>query len=337
MRLLSIVASLLFCSPVLGQNPTSLSKDDFISKVSHTLDSLAALDEFSGVVAIAKDGEIVFEGAYGFADREAQIPNTVETAFNIGSINKAFTTIAIRQLAAEGKLDLDSTLINYWPDYPNQEVARSVTIRQLVRHQSGIGGNIFDEPEGGDRLDIRHNRDFVQLFVDNPLEFTPGSDQRYSNAGYVVLGEVIERVSGQDYYEYVEEHIYRPAGMTETKHIFRDQLDGNVAIGYYRPEDALEGSPLECNTLLLPGRGSAAGGGYSTAHDLLRFVQALRERKIPEGPPPGIGVAGGAPGINTVVDGDLPGGYDVVVLSNFSPPTAERIAEKLRGWLGVTD
>ena len=113
------------------------------------LDSLAALDQFSGVVVITREGSPVFERAYGMADREAQRPNDVETAFNLGSINKVFTSIAIRQLARAGKLDLDSTLARAWPDYPNQDVARRVTIRQLLEHRSGIGGNIFAAPAGG--------------------------------------------------------------------------------------------------------------------------------------------------------------------------------------------
>jgi len=142
-------------------------------------------------------------------------------------------------------------------------------------------------------------------------------------------------VSGEDYYEYVRRHIYEPAGMTRTAHYFADSLPADVAIGYTRGEgDRPDPSaPLRPNTAVLPGRGSAAGGGYSTAADLLRFVAAIRAGRIPGAPPAGLGVAGGAPGINATLDGELPGGYDLVVLANLDPPAAERVARIVRGWL----
>ena len=224
------------------------------------------------------------------ANREAAVPNEVETAFNIGSINKVFTLIAIRQLALAGKLELDSTLSRYWPDYPIQEVARKVTVRQLLQHRSGIGDNIFGEPAGGTRKTLRRLSNFLPLFV------------------------------------------YEPAGMTRTAHYAVDSLPPNTAIGYTRREqDAPDSVPRHLNTALLPGRGSSTGGGYSTAHDLLRFVQALREAKIPGGVPAGLGVAGGTGGINAIVEGELPGGYDLTVLINLDPPTAERVARPVRG------
>jgi CubicO group peptidase (beta-lactamase class C family) len=307
-----------------------------VRRLQTSLDSLAKMDQFSGVVVVAKAGAPVFQHAYGIADRKHGVANNVETAFNLGSINKVFTQIAILQLRAAGKLDPDSTLAKYWPDYPNKEVARRITLRQLMRHTSGIGGNIFDPPAGGKRNDIRALRDYLPLFVNEPLQFEPGTRNAYSNAGYVVLGLLVERLSGQDYYSYVREHIFEPAGMTRTGSFFVDSLPSNTAIGYTRgEEDAPPNTPLRPNTNDLPGRGSSAGGGYSTAQDLTRFVQALREHRIPSGLPAGLGIAGGSGGINAVVEGDLPGGYDVVVLANLDPPAAERIARMVRDWLGV--
>ena len=306
-----------------------------------TLDSLITAGEFSGVVLIAKDGAPVFERAYGFADREARIPNTIETAFNLGSINKFFTQIAIRQLANAGKLDVDSSLARAWPDYPNQDVARRVTIRQLLQHRSGVGGNIFGAPPGKTRGDIRRLADYLPLFVNEPLLFEPGTNQRYSNAGYIVLGLLIERLSGEDYYDYVRRHIYEPAGMSRTASWTVDSLPPNTAFGYTRgggAQDAPPSTPLGRNSTLLPGRGSSAGGGYSTAHDLLRLINALRANKIPGGPSAGaVGIAGGAPGLNAAMEGDLPGGYDVIVLANLDPPAAERVARSVRGLLGARD
>ena len=287
-----------------------------------SIDSLAKNGDFSGVVLVARNGVPQFERAYGMADREAGRPNDLETAFNLGSINKFFTGIAIRQLSAAGKLNLDSSLARAWPDYPNQDVAKRVTIRQILEHRAGIQGNIFGAPPGKTRHDVLTLADYFQLFKDDPLAFEPGSRQQYSNAGYVVLGLVVERLSGESYYDYVRRHIFTPAGMTRTASWRVDSLPPNTAIGY-----TSDGR----NTDLLPGRGSSAGGGYSTAHDLLRLLNALREHKVANAPEAGmVGVAGGAPGINAVMEGDLAGGYDVVVLGNLSPPAAERVGRLIR-------
>jgi CubicO group peptidase (beta-lactamase class C family) len=296
------------------------------------IDSLANAQQFSGVILVARNGAPLVERAYGMADREAGRPNNLETSFNLGSINKLFTGIAIRQLAAAGKLNIDSTLARAWPDYPNQDVARRVTIRQILEHRSGIQGNIFAAPAGKTRHDVVSLQDYFELFKEQPLQFDPGSRQQYSNAGYVVLGLLIEKLSGENYYEYVRRHIYEPAGMTQTGSWRVDRLPENTALGYTRGgQDAPPDAPLKRNTDFLPGKGSSAGGGYSTAHDLLRLVNALREHKIPNGPEAGmIGIAGGAPGLNAAVEGDLPGGYDVIVLANLDPPAAERVSRLIR-------
>ena len=323
-----LAGSITAQQPTVGTEPvrpSPISQSELVRRMTTSLDSLAKAGQFSGVAVVAKDGVPVFQHAYGMADRERGIANNPETAFNIGSINKVFTQIAILQLRDAGKLDLDSTLAKYWPDYPNKEVAGKITIRQLMRHTSGIGGNIFAPPAGGKRSDIRTLKDFLPLFVNEPLKFEPGARNAYSNAGYVVLGLLIERLSGSDYYTYVREHIFKPAGMTRTGSFAVDSLPLNTAIGYTRgDQDAPLTTPLRPNTQDLPGRGSSAGGGYSTPQDLLKFVQALREKRIPSGLPAGIGVAGGSGGINALVEGDLPGGYDLVVLANLDPPEIGR-------------
>ena len=327
--------------PAGGPSPRReppISQAELVRRLETSIDSLTKAGEFSGVAVLAKNGTPVFQRAYGMANRERGVANNLETAFNLGSINKIFTQIAILQLQAAGKLNIDSTLVTYWPDYPNKEVTRKITIRQLLRHTSGIGGNIFDAPAGGTRHGVRTLKDYLALFVNEPLAFEPGTRNAYSNAGYVVLGLLIERLSGQDYYTYVREHIFEPAGMTRTGSYFVDSLPPNTATGYARgDENAPAGTPLHPNTLGLPGRGSSAGGGYSTAQDLLKFLHALRESRIKNGPPAGVGIAGGSGGINGVVEGDLPGGYDLIVLTNLDPPAAERVSRMTREWLGVQD
>lgn len=301
------------------------------------MDSLAKTGAFSGVVLVAHNGVPEFERAYGMADREANRPNNLETSFNLGSINKFFTQIAIRQLAAAGKLDLDSSLARAWPDYPNQDVAKRVTVRQILEMRSGIQGNIFAAPAGAGktRHDVVTLNDYFDLFKDQGLQFEPGSRQQYSNAGYIVLGLLIEKLSGENYFEYINKHIYEPAGMTQTGSWRIERWPSNTAIGYTRGGmDAPADAPIRRNTDFLPGKGSSAGGGYSTAHDLLRFLNALRAHKVPAAPEAGqVGVAGGAPGLNAAMEGDLPGGYDVIVLANLDPPAAERVARLIRGGL----
>jgi len=304
------------------------------------VDSLVKREQFSGVVLVARNGVPLTERAYGMADREAHRANDLETAFNIGSTNKFFTQIAITQLAAAGTLDIDSSLARAWPDYPNRETARNVTIRQILDHTSGIQGNIFAAPPGKTRHDVRSLNDYFDLIKHEPLEFTPGTREQYSNAGYIVLGLLIERLSGQSYYDYVREHIFVPAGMTRTGSWFVDSLPPNTAIGYTRggerAAEAGEEAPVTRNTDFLPGRGSSAGGGYATAHDLLRLLNALRAHTIAQAPAAGmVGIAGGAPGLNAAMEGDLQGGYDVIVLANLDPPAAGAVSRVIRQSLGL--
>ncbi|AHG93328.1 beta-lactamase (plasmid) [Gemmatirosa kalamazoonensis] len=330
-----VALSLLACVPAAGR-AQAIDEATLVSRLGTTLDSVAASGAFSGVVVLAKGETPVFQRAYGFADRERRVPNDLDTHFNIGSLNKNFTGTAIAQLAAAGKLDLDAPIARYWPDYPNADVARRVTIGELLAMRSGIGGDIFRAPPGGSRHDVRHNRDYVPLFAREPLEFDPGTRQRYSNAGFVVLGALVERVSGEDYYDYVREHVFRPAGMTQTASWSVDSLPPNTAIGYTRQID-YDGdgvTTLHPNAALLPGRGSAAGGGYSTAADLLRYLSAVASGRLPRG----VRIpAGGAPGVNVAMDGALPDGYRIVVLANLDPPAAQDIAGLVRGWLGAHD
>jgi D-alanyl-D-alanine carboxypeptidase len=330
-------AALLAAVPAHAQPSArdTVPQAELVRRLSGALDSLSAAGAFSGVAVLARNGVPVFERAYGMADREAGRANALDTRFNLGSINKVFTATAVRQLAAQGKVRLDSSLAVYWPDYPDAEVARRVTLRQLMEHRAGLGGNVFGVPASGSRMDLRHNRDFLPLFAGAPLQFDPGARSQYCNVCYVVLGMVVERVSGQDYYDYVRRNVYQPAGMSSTEHYALDSLPANTAVGYTTGENRA-GAPRP-NTELLPGRGSSAGGGYSTARDLLRFLAALRENRIAGGPPAGIGAAGGSPGVNAVLEGGLPGGYDLVVLTNLDPPAATRVAQMLRGWMGIAD
>ena len=334
-----------------GQTP-KISTTELTEKLNQFLQELSAKDEFSGVVLLAKDGSPVFKKAYGLASKEYQVPNNVETKFNVGSIDKVFTKVAIGQLLEKGKISsVDDKLEKYLPDYPNHEVAGKVTLRQILNMQSGIGDFFGPEFANSPKDKFRSIADYLPLFASQPLAFEPGTKRKYSNGGYVVLGAVIEKVSGQNYYDYVRENIFKPLGMGDTDFYESDVPTVNLASGYARDREN-EKAPRRNNVYTRPARGSSAGGGYSTVGDLLKFANAAEAGKIKnpafeEGAPKpanapfasmrGIGVAGGAPGLNGALETALPGGYTMVVLSNYDPPAAEDVAAKVREWLGMKD
>jgi D-alanyl-D-alanine carboxypeptidase len=305
---------------------------ELVSSVKAFLEAETRADDFSGVVLIAKDSHILFLEAYGEADRENKVPNRKDTKFNLGSINKSFTRVAILQLEKQGKLALSDPIKKFLPDYPNAQAAEKVTIRQLLNMASGIGDFFGARYDATPKEKIRTLQDYLPLFADLPLEFEPGKGNRYSNGGYVVLGLIIEKASGLDYYTYVRENIFKPCGMSNTDSFPRDADVPNLARGYTREEGAGGGRVL--NLATLPGRGSSAGGGYSTAEDMLRYVLALKDKKILlpdiEG---GLGIAGGAPGINSAVEWDPRSGSIVIVLTNFDPPTAGRTVRRIMSWI----
>ena len=339
-RLLGVRIELIDEPPDLDAPDTPLDEEQLSRELDEWLDDLSARDEFSGAVLVAAGDRPVFRRAYGLASKEYATPNRVDTRFNLGSINKFMTRIAIEQLALAGKLSLDDTIGALLPDYPNREAARKVTVRHLLEMTSGIGDFFGEKYEATPKDRIRDLEDYLPLFASAPLEFEPGTSNRYSNGGYVVLGLIIEKASGKDYFEYVRENIYEPAGMTATCHLESDKPVENVASGYTRNWDDREhpDEPRRNNLYMRPCRGSSAGGGYSTVDDLLKLVLALRAGKL--GAPGtarmlegGLGIAGGAPGINAAVEVEAGGERTIVVLSNYDPPTAMNAARKARGML----
>jgi len=318
------------------------------------LSDLAGREEFSGTVLIARHGKPFFAKAYGLANREFHAPCTLDTKFNIGSMNKFLTTIAIGQLAASGKLSLDDTIRKWLPDYANAYADR-VTIGQLVTHRSGMGDMFTPRFAAIPPLEIRRLEDYLPAFEKDPLKFEPGEKQQYSNAGFVVLGLIVQKASGEDYYDYVGKHVLAPAGMRDTASFEVDEIVPGRAEGYTLDgPPGPDGKPMARRAVFThPGRGSSAGGGYSTAADLLKLDRAIRDGKLlpPEwsawavahdaGKAPekgmvlsgGFGFAGGSPGTNAVMLMNLDRDTTVVVLSNLDPPSAETVAQKIRGWL----
>ncbi len=311
-------------------NPAPLTDAQLLMEAAEVTEESSNSDEFSGVVLIALNGKPVFHRACGFADIGLAAPNRPDTKFNLGSINKKFTQLAIDLLVERGKLSYADKIGRYLEDYPNQEAAANVTVGHLVKMQGGIGDFFGDAFENTPKDRIRHNRDFIPLFANQELHFEPGSDSEYSNGGYILLGAIIEKVTGQDYYDFIRDNIFVPAGMENTAWYEADACVPNLAQGYTK-QISPDGT-RRSNIYSRPARGSAAGGGYSTAEDLLKFVNAVAEGKFGELGEAyrGLGIAGGAPGINAALESDLKGGYTVIVLSNYDPPSAERLARVLR-------
>lgn len=307
------------------------------------LEKLVADDRFSGVALVARDGKAFYERAFGQANRSDGVANRTTTRFNIGSINKHFTKTGIFQLVAAGKLTLSDTIGKVLPDYPNAD-AKKATIEQLLEHQGGLADFFSPEFSQLSRNRFRSNRDWYQYVAPKPVLFEAGTKRQYCNSCYIVLGEMIERVTGMPYEQYIQKNVFDPSGMKSTGFFELDAIVPDVATGYTRRA----GPGLRSNLLMTGARGSGAGGAQSNTADLLAFDNALREGKLlnPEmtarflgGQPSagrsgaGTGYAGGAPGLNAGVESDAT--WTVIVLANLDPPAAEALAGAIHRALGA--
>lgn len=301
----------------------TLSSDELTRRLDAYLAGLVRDGVFSGVALVARLGAPVFSKAYGLADRERQVANTTRTRFNIGSINKAFTQIAVNQLAGEGKLSRADMLGTFFPAYP-QTPSRAATVEQLLTHRGGLAdffGPVFD---AADKARFASNADYFAFVGGLPPMFAPGAGEQYCNGCYVALGAIVEKVAGMPYERYVAEKIFARAGMASTGFPRSDQPAPDIALGYTRRGPRLSGAagapPLASNVAMHGVAGSAAGGSYSTALDLLAFVNAAKAGAFP-GARGEMGIAGGAPGTSAVIESS--GEWTVIVLSNLDPPTGE--------------
>ena len=160
------------------------SDQELAAAVEAYLRDLAGADRFSGVVLVARKGGVLFQKAYGDANIQKRLPNTVATRFNLGSMNKSFTQVAISQLAAKGKLSWSDTIGKFLPAYPNADAAKKVTVQHLIDMSSGIGDFFNERYEATPKSALRTIGGYLPLFADKPLEFEPGTNRKYSNGGY---------------------------------------------------------------------------------------------------------------------------------------------------------
>lgn len=324
-----------------------LPRSELHRAMAHRLAQDVAADRFAGTIIVERHGQIIYQAAAGLADRAAKVPVTMDTKFRIGSANKMFTAIAALQLVDKGKVALDAPVGAYLKDYPNAAFARAVTVRQLLSHTGGAG-DIFTPEYEAKRLEVRTLADYVSLFGRRAPDTSEDGKAAYANYGFVVLGRIIEAVSGEDYYDYVHKHIFAPAGMKDTASLPEDVAVPGRSRGYTRGKDG----KLADNADTLPYRGSAAGGGYTTAGDLIRFGRALRSGKLlskallaeatspqradgtygfgfwlaGQGPTRNWGHGGGAPGMNAAFRVFPELDAVVVALANLDPIAADNQA-----------
>jgi CubicO group peptidase (beta-lactamase class C family) len=309
----------------------ALSEADTLKEIAAAIDKHSQADDFSGAVLVAHGDQILFERAAGFLDHNAESPNRKDTLFNIGSIVKLMTKFCIAQLWEEGKLLLDDKIGKFLPDYPNREAAASVTVRHLLTMTSGIGDFFGPKYAATPKNLIQNLADHLAFFAAEPLAFRPGTSEKYSNGGYLVLGLIIEKLTGSSYYDFVAKTIFEPLGMKDTGFYEIDVPRPRLATGYA----GAPGSPRRSNIYTLSRRGSSAGGAYSTARDLFLFARAIQSRKLEPKKAPeefrmseSFSFSGGAPGVNAVMTA-IPGGYTVVVLANYDPPSATDIGSEI--------
>lgn len=324
---------------------TFSSADDLDSRLRR----MAEEDRFSGVVYAARGGRPVFRKAYGWADRAGRAANRPDTLFNLGSIDKQFTAVAVLRLAQEGRLSLEDTVGRHLKGFA-PEVADKVTIRQLLQHRSGLGDYLGDSKFNENINTFRTVNDYLALARAARPGFEPGKGERYSNLGYVVLGGIIEAVTGRSYYDVVREFVFVPAGMNSTGSFESGSGVKNMAVGYTRlrrGEKGGGGAPAQLipNGRYFAPKGSPAGGGYSTADDLRRYAEALFDNRLlkPEFTklmltrfepgrelPLGLwGFAGGAEGVNAAVYLNPTSRDLVIVLANLDMPVAEEVGEMI--------
>lgn len=342
--------------PPAGSQPTrKLTEAEIVKELDSYVQKLADADVFSGTVLLAKDGRVLYRKAFGLANKDFNAPNTTQTKFNLGSMNKMFTGVAIAQLVERGKLSFDDPLSKFLPDFPNKEASEKIRIKHLLTHTSGLGSYFNRKFMEASRARFRTVSDMMQLATEEKPAFEPGSRWQYSNTGFLVLGVVIEKVTGQDYYDYIRENISKPAGMANSDCYELDRVNPNLAVGYQKQFSDV-GVSFRNNIFEHVIRGGPAGGGYSTIDDLLRFDIALRGNKLvgPEyvklllSPKPDInspvygygfgidvanrtaGHSGGFPGISSNLTMFLDNGYTSVVMSNYggaSQPVSGKIEE----------
>jgi CubicO group peptidase (beta-lactamase class C family) len=311
--------------------------------VTHGLAAVLAALHLSGVVLVGRSGVPTYAHAYGLANRATRSANTVDTQFNVASLGKMFTGVAVAQLVQQGRVRFDAPVGRYVPGLPSR-IGKRITVGQLLDHTSGLGDYFADPGYDALRPRLRTLADYLPLIVQERLAFRPGMRFGYSNSGFILAGLVVERVSGERFDAYLRRHVWRAAGMTHTS--CTGGLRAGRAVGYTDAGGT--------NTAGLPPNGTSAGGCYSTAADLFRFAHALVTHRLLDraltkavttshvaAPGGGYGYGfgirngvlwhnGGAPGVAAELDVDPRTGLELVILENRDPTTLRADSAAIR-------
>jgi len=335
---------------------SDLSENQWVDQVKGLFERLGQKGVFSGSLLLAKGDQILLSGATGEASKRFHVPNRVDTKFNLGSMNKMFTSVAVMQLAEKGKLSTQDPISKYLDEsWLPKKMTDKIKVHHLLSHTSGLGSYFNDTYWKTSRMQFRKLSDYKPLVKDEKLAFEPGKRFRYSNTGMFLLGVVIEKASGMDYFDYIRKHIYQPAGMKNSDCYEMDYPVENLAIGY----SPAPGNPYKWQNNLYKHviMGGPAGGGFSTVLDLHRFARALVTGKLISksslkklwtnyaGASYGygfrvdkgvnglvVGHGGGFSGINSNLDIFVDKGYVVAVMANVdrgASSLASRIAQLL--------
>ena len=296
---------ILFCALITLILSSNILADDYADKLDKLMAEFDNAGMFSGNVILAKDGNIVFEKSYGYADWDSKTPVTSSTLFNICSLNKMFTHSMILQLQKEGTLSVNDPLNKYLKIFPD-DIGGKITIQMLIEMKAGLNDYLRD-PAFIQNIDkFKTVNDFLEIIKDEPLLFEPGTEQEYSNSGYVVLGGIIEKVTGKSYTENLMERFFAPLGIKDAYYKQIGDNAPNCASGTlltYKSEkksDSFQGMP------------SPAGGLYMNANDLLKFENFLKTADLI---PQGIR-AGGSPGWNSIF-AQYKNGYTLIITSHL--------------------
>ena len=251
-------------------------------ELNQAIEKTANETRFSGVIFVKLDGTVVFENAYGYADRSNKIPNTVDTRFGIASGTKFLTALGIGKLIDRGELSLTSRLCDCVDiDFPH--ISEDVAIYHLLTHTSGVY-DYYDEELVEDidnfQLDIpcfelKGPKDYIPLFRDGQMKFNPGEQFSYSNGGFILLGIVIEEISGVPYTDFIQDNIFELCEMSDSGFFAMDRLPERTAFGYIDDEDG-----WRTNIFTLPIVGSSDAGAFTTVKDMDKLWRAFFDEKI---------------------------------------------------------
>lgn len=270
------IALLAFASlvpPARAAAPAPAADDDLAARIDAVMAEVYKPGQPGAAVIVRKDGRTILRKGYGLADLELGVPVAPDMIFRLGSITKQFTAVSILMLAQEGKLGLQDEITRFLPDYPTR--GKRITVEHLLTHTSGIQ-SYTDMAEWLPlwRKDFTV-KELIDLFKDKPMQFEPGRSWAYNNSGYILLGAIIEKVSGRTYEQFVDERIFKPLGMKSSSYDHTERVLPRRVRGYQADKDAFLNAPYLSMT-----QPYAAGSLLSTVDDLARWSEAVFAGKL---------------------------------------------------------